>query len=150
MKVFRSDLLTGFKNKLFELDIENVDSLSFALENNKLACSFTSKIVKNGFRLIGFIINNVIYDCDRCLKSFIKNNKVDAKLLLSNDISKIEDDSYETIFFSDQSNSIDLKKTLIEMLIVDKPLKNLCSSLCKGLCSSCGINFNHKTCSCSN
>ena len=150
MKVLRSDLLTGFKNKFFELDAENVDSQGFILKDNKLKCNFTSKIVKNGFKISGYIINNVVYDCDRCLESFSKNNKVNARLLLSNDVSKIENDFYETIFFPEQSNSINLKKTLIEILIVEKPLKNLCSSHCKGLCLSCGINFNHKTCSCSN
>ena len=74
--------------------------------------------------------------------------KVNAKLYLSNEVSKIEDNSYETIFLPDQNSSIDLTKTLIEILIVEKPLKNLCFSLCKGLCSSCGKNLNHETCSC--
>ena len=55
-----------------------------------------------------------------------------------------------TIFLPDQSNSIDLVKTLIEILIVEKPLKNLCSSICKGLCSNCGKNLNNRTCSCVN
>ena len=129
---------------------ENVDNLSFILRNNKLVCSFTSKIAKNGFKLNGYIINNVVYDCDRCLEPFSKDNKVNAKLYLSNEVSKIEDNSYETIFLPDQSNSIDLVKTLIEILIVEKPLKNLCSSICKGLCSNCGKNLNHRTCSCVN
>ena len=81
-------------------------------------------------------------------QSISKNNKVNAKLYLSNEVSKIEDNSYETIFLPDQNSSIDLTKTLIEILIVEKPLKNLCFSLCKGLCSSCGKNLNHETCSC--
>ena len=150
MKVLRSDLLTGFKNKLFESDVENIDNLSFNLRSNKLVCNFTSKIAKNGFKLNGYIINNIVYDCDRCLEPFSKDNKVNAKLYLSNEVSKIEDNSYETIFLPDQNNSIDLVKTLIEILIIEKPLKNLCYSLCKGLCSSCGKNLNHRTCSCGN
>ena len=148
MKVLRSDLLTGFKNKLFESDVENIDNLSFILKNDKLICTFTSKIAKYGFKLTGYIINNIVYDCDRCLEPFSKDNKVNAKLYLSNEVSKIEDNSYETIFLPDQRNNIDLVKTLIEILIVEKPLKNLCFSLCKGLCSSCGKNLNHRTCSC--
>ena len=150
MKVLRSDLLTGFKNKLFESDVENIDNLSFNLRNNKLVCNFTSKIAKNGFKLNGYIINNIVYDCDRCLEPFYKDNKVNAKLYLSNKVSKIEDNSYETIFLPDQNKSIDLVKTLIEILIIEKPFKNLCLSLCKGLCSSCGKNLNHRICSCVN
>ena len=148
MKVLRSDLLTGFKNKLFESDVKNIDNLGFNLKNDRLVCSFTSKIAKNGFKLNGYIINNIVYDCDRCLEPFSKDNKVNAKLYLSNEVSKTDDNSYETIFLPDKNNIIDLAKTLIEILIVEKPLKNLCFSLCKGLCSSCGKNLNHKTCSC--
>ena len=62
MKVLRSDLLTGFNNKLFESDVENIDNLSFILRNNKLVCSFTSRIAKKGFKLKGYIINNNVYD----------------------------------------------------------------------------------------
>ena len=148
MKVLRSDLLAGFKNKLFESDVKNIDNLSFILRNDNLVCSFTSKIVKNGFKLNGYIINNIVYDCDRCLEPFSKDNKVNAKLYLSNQVSKIEDNSYETIFLPDQSNNINLVKTLIEILIIETPLKNLCLSLCKGLCSSCGKNLNHRKCLC--
>ena len=148
MEALRSDLITGFKNKLFESEVENIDNLSFILRNNKLICTFTSKIAKNGFKLNGYIINNIVYDCDRCLEPFSKNNKVNAKLYLSNEVSKTKDNSYETISLPDQNNSIDLAKTLIEILIVEKPLKNLCFSLCKGICSSCGNNLNHRTCSC--
>ena len=49
MKVLRSDLLTGFKNKLFESDVENIDNLSFILRNNKLLCSFRKTFKKSMF-----------------------------------------------------------------------------------------------------
>ena len=57
---------------------------------------------------------------------------------------------YEIIYFSDQEDSIDLKNKLLEILFVEIPLKKLCTSLCKDLCSKCGLNLNHKVCSCSN
>ena len=62
----------------------------------------------------------------------------------------IINDKYEIIYFSHQENTIDLKNTLLEILLVEIPLKKLCTSLCKGLCSKCGLNLNHKVCSCSN
>lgn len=62
----------------------------------------------------------------------------------------IINDKYEIIYFLNQENTIDLKNTLLEILLVEIPLKKLCTSLCKGLCSKCGLNLNHKVCSCSN
>ena len=62
----------------------------------------------------------------------------------------IKNDKYEIIYFLNQENTIDLKNTLLEILLVEIPLKKLCTSLCKDLCSKCGLNLNHKVCSCSN
>ncbi len=62
----------------------------------------------------------------------------------------IINDKYEIIYFLNQENTIDLKNTLLEILLVEIPLKKLCTSLCKDLRSKCGLNLNHKVCSCSN
>ena len=148
--VLRSDLLTGFNNKLFEIDIKNVDGFDITLVDNKLICNLTSKIVKNGFKISGHIINTVIYDCDRCLESFCNKNIINTNLLLSNDSGKLDNQNYETIYFSDHKDSVDLTKILLEILIIEIPFKKLCTNPCKGLCPVCGINLNYKLCSCSN
>ena len=148
--VLRSDLLTGFKNKLFEIDINDVDGFCIDLVDNKLICSFSSKIVKNGVEISGHIINTVLYDCDRCLESFCNKNKIKTNLLLSNDPSITDNEKYEIIYFSDREDSVNLRKILLKILIIEIPLKILCTNLCKGLCPVCGINLNHKACSCSN
>ena len=97
--VLRSDLLTGFNNKLFEIDIKNVDGFDITLVDNKLICNLTSKIVKNGFEISGHIINTVLYDCDRCLESFCNKNIINTNLLLSNDSGKLDNQNYEIIYF---------------------------------------------------
>jgi len=148
--VLRSDLLTGFNNKLFEIDIKNVDGFDTTLVDNKLICNLTSKIVKNGFEISGHIINTILYDCDRCLESFCNKNIINTNLLLSNDSGKLDNQNYETIYFSDHKDSVDLTKILLEILIIEIPFKKLCTNPCKGLCPVCGINLNYKLCSCSN
>ncbi len=148
--VLRSDLLTGFNNKLFEIDIKNVDGFDITLVDNKLICNLTSKIVKNGFEISGHIINTILYDCDRCLESFCNKNIINTNLLLSNDSGKLDNQNYETIYFSDHEDSVDLTKILLEILIIEIPFKKLCTNPCKGLCPVCGINLNYKLCSCSN
>ncbi|SVC62455.1 uncharacterized protein METZ01_LOCUS315309 [marine metagenome] len=150
MMVLRSDLLTGFNNKLFEIDIKNVDGFDITLVDNKLICNLTSKIVKNGFEISGHIINTILYDCDRCLESFCNKNIINTNLLLSNDSGKLDNQNYETIYFSDHKDSVDLTKILLEILIIEIPFKKLCTNPCKGLCPVCGINLNYKLCSCSN
>ncbi len=149
MLVLRSDLLTGFKNKLFEVDVKNVDHIEVSLDNNLLISNLTSGITKNGIKISGHILNNVLHNCDRCLDLFCINNKINIELFLSTN-AKTLDNKNNTIYFSNQENSIDLKDILLEILLVEKPIKNLCTENCRGLCTICGINLNQKTCTCSN
>ena len=69
---------------------------------------------------------------------------------LSNDLGMTDKEKYDIIYFSDHEDSVDLRKILLEILIIEIPYKVLCTNLCKGLCPVCGINLNHKPCSCSN
>ena len=59
MIVLRSDLLTGFKNKLFEIELKTTDD-NLVFENNKLKCELSSKTSKYGFKISGFIFNNIV------------------------------------------------------------------------------------------
>ena len=150
MLILRSDLLTGFKNKLFEVDVKNVDDIEVSLDNNLLICNLTSRTAKNGFKISGYILNNVLHNCDRCLDAFCINNKINTELFLSNNAKTLEKENNNTIYFSDQENTIDFKNMLLEILLIEKPIKILCAENCKGLCTICGINLNYKTCTCSN
>ena len=148
MKLFRSDLITGFKNKLFETELKKKDNENIVLYSNKLICELSSFTIKNGFRVSGYILNNVIHECDRCLKIFCINNKISTDLLLSNHEDNNQLKNYEFLHWSLEDNSIDLKNTLLEILFVDIPFKNLCSKNCEGICLDCGKNLNYKVCSC--
>ena len=148
MKLFRSDLITGFKNKLFETELKKIDNENIVLDNNKLICELSSAIIKNGFRISGYILNNAIHYCDRCLRDFCINNKIETTLLLFDQENNNRFKNVEYLRWSLKDNCIDLKSTLLETLIVEIPLKNLCSKNCEGMCLECGKNLNYKACSC--
>ena len=148
MKLFRSDLITGFKNKLFETELKKKDNESIVLNSNKLICELSSFTIKNGYRVSGYILNNVIHECDRCLKNFCINDKISASFLLSNHKDNDQLENYEFLKWPLEDDYIDLKGILLEILFVDIPFKNLCSEKCKGICLDCGNNLNDKVCSC--
>ena len=95
MKLFRSDLITGFKNKLFETELKKTDNENIVLDSNKLICELSSFTIKNGYRISGYILNNVIHECDRCLKHFCIYNKINTTFLLSNHEDKHQLENYE-------------------------------------------------------
>ena len=47
-----------------------------------------------------------------------------------------------------QGDFIDLAPIICEQIILQIPMKVLCSEACKGLCPHCGINLNTSSCNC--
>ncbi len=45
-------------------------------------------------------------------------------------------------------NEIDADEQVYQNLIMNLPLKVICSDNCKGLCTKCGVNLNTSTCDC--
>ena len=79
-------------------------------------------------------INAVIFaDCSRCLSEFDWVFSKDIQLSFALDNSDI---------------FIDLTPNIREEIILDYPIKPLCSLSCKGLCLKCGKNKNEGGCNC--
>ena len=148
MNIFRSDLITGFKNKLFETELEHVNSNNIVLENNTLICELTSFKTKRGFKITGHLINNIINDCDRCLCLYIVRNKINVHFDIYNESDFINIRKDDILCWPSNKNSIDLKDFFLEILLVEVPFKKLCSIDCKGICIECGINRNNESCLC--
>ena len=150
MIVLRSDLLTGFKNKLFEIELKTTDNNNLVLENNRLVCTLSSKIIKNGFKLTVSMLNNIVNCCDRCLKKYVVNNKINTTFVISSQKNGDIYSDYDIFYLSDVDESVNLEDTLLEILFVEVPFKSLCSNNCKGICLDCGKNLNKEVCSCKN
>jgi uncharacterized protein len=44
--------------------------------------------------------------------------------------------------------TIDLRDEIAQQIVMTLPVKPLCDSACKGLCSRCGANLNRRPCTC--
>jgi uncharacterized protein len=72
-------------------------------------------------------------DCSRCLSEFEWAFNKDVQLSCALESSDV---------------FIDLKPEIREAIILDYPIKPLCSLNCKGLCVKCGKNKNEGGCNC--
>ena len=85
--------------------------------------------------------------CDRCLSTF--QHKLVAKInaYFSNKLSRFDDDIKPLHL---NNNLIDLSEEIRSAFVLTLPLKLLCTESCKGLCPTCGANWNEGICSCNN
>ncbi len=82
--------------------------------------------------------------CDRCGKPTVKTYKVDVSKSLA---TSIEGEDSDTILLVPDMK-LDVDDFLYTEVVVNLPLKHLCSEDCKGICYKCGKNLNEGNCDC--
>jgi uncharacterized metal-binding protein YceD (DUF177 family) len=96
----------------------------------------------------GAINGKVNLTCGRCLENI--SQPIDTEFtVIFRKKSAITGDDAQTDVRSYVNNEIDLHECLYETIMLEIPLKPLCSQDCRGLCPVCGINKNKEKCSCS-
>lgn len=86
--------------------------------------------------------------CDRCLKDVPTEFRLDFEktvdLCESTDAQKDQLDEKNYI----DGYHLDVDKLLYNEILIEWPMKILCSDDCKGICNVCGQNLNEGTCDC--
>jgi len=101
----------------------------------------------------GNIMTTIDLQCGRCLRSFVKNMDVNVNVvyhpveeLKGEERHEIRDDELDMGFY--QGDELDVRDLVAEQLLLNVPMKPLCSEACKGICPNCGMDLNVGTCSC--
>lgn len=80
--------------------------------------------------------------CDLCLEKF----SYDLTFDMSEVYSKTE--NFEKDYFVFSGRTIDLEPAVLSNILLNIPMKAVCSDGCKGLCDKCGHNLNESECGC--
>lgn len=109
-------------------------------DDKRLKCSspliynLAARIAGEGVLVSGSASTVCDCTCDRCLTSY-------AQEIVVNDICHFSEGLEE--------REIDLTEDIREDIVVNLPVKCLCSEGCSGLCPQCGQNLNDGNCDCS-
>ncbi len=113
------------------------------------------RVDKKGAEIIitGVANAEIEQQCSRCLKVFSMNIKADIDIVYrpAADINKdehyeLKSDELDTGFY--KNDTLDIDDLLKEQLLLNVPMKLLCSTECKGLCPKCGADLNTAQCNC--
>ena len=86
--------------------------------------------------------------CDRCLNDFNMEVECSFKLVYTYDQSFSTPELDEVKFLNFHDTEFKIDDDVRQMIMLNLPLKSLCSENCKGLCPKCGNNLNESECSC--
>ncbi|UCH00040.1 MAG: DUF177 domain-containing protein [Deltaproteobacteria bacterium] len=113
------------------------------------------KIYPAGKKIVveGFLSTRLLLRCDRCLEPYSWDLSTDFRIYLSISPFKgeleveLSEDDLDLDFID--GNLLDPDQIIKEQIILNVPVKTLCTRECKGLCPICGCNLNMTRCSCS-
>ena len=86
--------------------------------------------------------------CSRCSAETEKTNNISATFMLTNSDSRAPgpEQSDEVIFI--ENGILDIDELVRQTVILNFPMRFLCSDDCKGLCPKCGTDLNKNSCNC--
>ncbi len=87
------------------------------------------------------------YTCDRCLTAYINPFEAQLRQLFYVGNKEIADNE-DIALLPENATEIDLTPYLMEMVLLNHPIKMVCRENCKGLCPKCGANLNIEKCQC--
>jgi uncharacterized protein len=106
-------------------------------------------------RLEGVVATDVTHNCSRCLTAYDASIKSSFTIFYSRFSGKdIQDEEvelgeHELVSAYYEGDQIDLSSEISDHVLIEFPLKPLCSFDCRGFCMDCGADLNQTPCNCS-
>ena len=149
MLINLSKLLSGDQEKLTEqvtVEMEAFEnSLGTFTVKEKTSFPLTiSKVDTDKFLIEGETAVTLEIPCDRCLEPVA----VEIPLTICREYDKndTEEESEEEALIV--GYNLDTEQLIYCEILVNWPMKTLCTEACKGICKKCGTNLNHSSCTC--
>lgn len=86
-------------------------------------------------------------NCDRCLKDVNVSFDLDFSRLVVAPDGKITEEDEDEQSFMDRYH-LDVDELIYSEILMNWPMKVLCTESCKGICRKCGNNLNEGDCGC--
>ena len=127
-----------------EIEISDMDFSEFGAEFLKSAkVSGTVKNVVGVVELSAHVDCEYNTACSRCGEDLVKNLSFDFEQTYVKEQTAEAEDALTL-----EGKTIDLKDIVCKNIVLQLPLKQLCSEDCKGICQQCGQNLNKGECDC--
>lgn len=125
----------------------------YALRSPVRFVGMVSSVAVQDVRIQGELSTRLDLVCGRCLQAFQKaiSKAFDLTYVPNEEMRFAEEkeltyDDLDVGFFSEFK--IDLNSVIIEQIVLEIPMKPVCSPSCRGLCDQCGANLNLGSCNC--
>jgi len=129
-----------------EVDVNRVADESQQVKSIGCAHAHATAMLRKAiYHVEGKVCANVSYVCSRCLESFAA--EVEAPLDVG--FTTVQEKADDEVTFV-KTDVVQLDGYVEEALFLALAYNPVCSLSCRGLCPTCGQNWNEKRCTCDN
>lgn len=100
------------------------------------------------FRFKGQVSATFNINCDLCLEPFDFNLSFNIDEVFCRSDADFESYDEKNNFWTFSGTIINIEPAVLSDILINMPMKAVCSENCKGLCPVCGCNLNIKNCGC--
>ena len=149
MLINLSKLLSGDQERLTEQAMLEMETFECALgtfpvvDNSEFPLTI-SKIGSDKFLIEGETKVTLEFPCDRCLQPV--KVEIPLEIFKEYDKNSTEEEMEEENLIV--GYNLDTEQLIYCEILVNWPMKTLCTEACKGICKKCGTNLNHSSCTC--
>ena len=129
--------MTNFKSRLGNFLITKKEPVAFTFTN----------IGVNKAKVEGSAELTFDTRCDRCLEEVPVTLSLQFDRIVTSPDIATEDEEEDDLSFM-EGYQLDVEAFVYHEILINWPLKVLCSDNCKGVCPVCGQNLNKKECGC--
>jgi len=130
-----------------ELDVFETRMGSYPFTGDKTIQLTLTNIGEKSILVEGNIACALSIPCDRCLEYVTNDFRINvSKEINMSESSVIDESREESQYIID--TSLDIDRFAYSEILVNLPMKVLCSEYCKGICNRCGANLNNGSCDC--
>lgn len=141
-----------FREYEFEIPLKELDLPEEYMidENEKLKVKIHLVKDKDDYIVSVAFDTYINVECARCLEPAKTKFAISESIILTKKPSKEQELHEEDLFteYLEDEEHFNLNELIREEIIVNTPMKVLCSEDCKGLCPVCGANKNFESCDC--
>jgi uncharacterized protein len=148
-KIFIHDLSEGIHEFKLHVQAEEIELYHKEFYPYPLVLTILVDKIQEVFRFKIHIQTQARYICDRCLDEYETGFNETVEQIYQLGHSELDADE-EIVILPEGTREIDISKAIQDTFLMSRPLQLLCKEDCKGLCTQCGTNWNHQTCSCVN
>ncbi len=155
MKINLVQLSVGFHELDFDETPESLEIEDHVMFPNQVFSHLEIDRSESHVYIHGHVKSVAHFACDRCLEEFDRELHGEVRLYYQmaghtghSHLENEEDLDDVVRVFSPDDPEVDLGQDIRDTLLLEIPMKVLCSEECKGICPGCGRNLNVEKCVC--